>query len=561
MNSDEIKKGVDRMPHRALLRATGLNSEEIYKPHIGVANSWNEIVPGHIHLNRLAEEVKKGVREGGGTPFEFSTIAICDGIAMGHEGMYSSLPSREVIADSIELVVRAHRFDGLVAIASCDKIIPGMLMACCRLDIPTIMVTGGPMEFGKVGDRVVDISTVFEAVSQVKKKRISDDQAEEIEQVACPGAGSCAGMFTANTMASIAEALGISLPYSSTIPALAEERLKLARESGATIMKLVEKDITPSSLLAPKSFENAAIVSLALGGSTNATLHLPAIACELGIDFGLKDFDRISQKIPHLVNMSPQGPMRMAHLHQAGGIPCLMKRLESYLNLDCISVTGKAMGHHLPKSTNNVEAMGDMVIHELDDPVHGEGGIAILLGNLAPKGAIVKQTAVDENMLVHSGPARVFDCEEDATSAIDAGEIREGEVIVIRYEGPSGGPGMREMLEPTSRLSGSKLNGKVVLITDGRFSGATRGAAIGHISPEAVTGGPIAIIRDGDVIKIDIPNRKLEVELTEDEIAGRFKSWHRPEPKFKSGILSRYSALVKGADKGATLSNEQEERG
>ncbi len=559
MRSNQVKESTKRMPHRALLRATGLKSEDIYKPYIGVANSWNEIVPGHIHLDKLSEEVKIGVRKGGGTPFEFNTVAVCDGIAMGHEGMHYSLPSREVIADSVELMAQAHRFDGLVLIASCDKIIPGMLMAACRLDIPTIMVTGGPMDFGRLANEIIDITTVFEAVSKVKSGEISPDAAEKIERYACPGAGSCAGMFTANTMASIAESLGISLPYCGTIPSLAKERSDLARRSGEIIVRLINDNITPSSFLTRGSFENAAMVSLSLGGSTNATLHLPAIASELGVDFELKDFDKISRTTPHLINMSPQGPMRVTHLHQAGGLPALMKRLQNLLNLDAETVAGKSIGSQLTENVSSFKVNGEEVIHDVDNPVHKEGGIAVLFGNLAPQGGVVKQTAVAENMLVHSGPARVFDCEEEATSAIDQRTIKEGEVIIIRYEGPSGGPGMREMLEPTSRISGSNLSGKVALLTDGRFSGATRGAAIGHITPEAAKGGPIAIVRDGDIVEIDTPNRRLEIKLSNEEIEKRLITHQPPEPKFKKGLLARYCTLVSGADKGAILKDSREE--
>lgn len=559
MNSDEIKRGLRRAPQRSLLRACGMSEEDIYKPHIGVANSWNELVPGHIHLNRLATEVKKAIRDTEGTPLEFNTIGICDGIAMGHGGMHASLPSREVIADSVELVARGHRFDGLVLMASCDKIIPGMLMASCRLDIPTLLLTGGPMDFAQIDGQVMDISSVFEIVSKVKKGQITEQKALEIEKAACPGPGSCAGMFTANTMACISEAMGISLPYCATIPPLGEERFNLVYQAGKSIIKLVEKGIKPSHILTKESFENGAMTSVAIGGSTNVTLHLPAIAQEIGVDFSLKDFDRISRKVPHLVDMSPQGPFRMGHLHQAGGIPCLLKRLKDHLHLDCVTATGKPLLSLLPKEVPEVEAMGQKVIRTIEAPVHPQGGIAVLYGNLAPKGAVVKQTAVADNMLKFSGPAKVFDCEEDATQVIDNEEIEPGEVIVIRYEGPSGGPGMREMLEPTSRVSGGPLSGKVALITDGRFSGATRGAAIGHVSPEAAKRGPLAALQNGDIIRIDIPNRKLEVDLSRTEINRRLKDWHLPKPKFKTGALTRYQALVRGADMGATLSNGGEE--
>lgn len=553
MRSDEVKKGIERAPHRALLRAAGLTARDIERPFIGVANSWNEIVPGHIHLKELAKSAKEGIKGAGGMPFEFNTIAICDGIAMGHEGMRASLPSREVIADSVELMAVAHQFDALVLLASCDKVVPGMLMAAARLDIPTIMVTGGPMAYGKLAGEIVDLATVFERVSQVKAAEMSEARLSQLESCACPGPGSCAGMFTANSMACITEALGMSLPGCATAPALAERKSQIAEESGRVIMKLVEEDIKPSSIMTRKAFENAGMVDLALGGSTNAALHIPAIAHEAGVDFTMKDFASLSSQIPHLVNMSPAGPLRMSHLHEAGGVPAVMKRLEDKLHLGCLTVTGHRIGSQLPEEVEDREALGEVVIHTQKNPVHRMGGLAVLTGNLAPDGAVVKQTAVVKKMLRHSGPARVFDCEEDAIEAVDEGRIEAGEVIVVRYEGPVGGPGMREMLELTSRISGSGLDGKVALITDGRFSGATRGAAIGHVSPEAASGGLLAVLADGDEIEIDIPNGRLNVKLDEREIERRFIPWQRPISKFNLGALSRYALLVGSADRGAIL--------
>ncbi|MBI4797150.1 MAG: dihydroxy-acid dehydratase [Desulfarculus sp.] len=553
MPSDTIKSGLMRAPQRSLLRATGLGAEDIKRPFIGVANSWTEVVPGHVHLDRLARAVKRGVREAGGQPFEFHTMAICDGLAMGHAGMHASLPSREVVADTVELMTLAHGFDALVLIASCDKIVPGMLMAAARLDRPAIMVTGGPMLAGDHHGQVVDLITVFEAVAKVKAGQMSPEELEELEGKACPGAGSCAGMFTANTMACVTEALGMSLPGCAA--ALAEEGDKdeIAYSSGLKIMELLSKGLRPSAILSARSLENACRVDLALGGSTNTALHLPAIAHAAGVDFGLKDFDRLARATPHLVCMSPAGPMRMQHLQRAGGVGAVMKRLEESLHLEALTVTGGPLASYLPSQVRDVEHQGQPVIRTLDDPVHAEGGIAVLMGNLAPQGAVVKQTAVAEGLLQHQGPARVFDSEEAAVEAVNQGLVRPGEVLVVRYEGPAGGPGMREMLALTSLISGGDLDGKVALVTDGRFSGGSRGAAIGHVSPEAAAGGPLALVRDGDPIAMDIPGRRLELLVDEGELARRRDAWRPPAPKFTRGPLARYAALVTSAASGAVL--------
>ncbi len=560
-NSDQVKKGTARAPQRSLLRALGLDSQDMKRPFIGIANSLTETVPGHIHLDRLGAEVKRGVREAGGTPFEFHTIGICDGLAMGHAGMYASLPSRELVADSVELMARAHGFDALVLIASCDKIVPGMLMAACRLNLPAIMLTGGPMAYGEYQGQVVDLITVFEGVAKVEAGAMSADELEELERRACPGAGSCAGMFTANTMACITEALGLSLPGCACALAESQEKTRLAFETGKAVMTLLEKGLRPSDILSAHSFANACRVDMALGGSTNTALHLPAIAHEAGIPFGLAEFDQISRTTPHLCSMSPGGPMRMTHLFEAGGVGAVMKRLEGMLHLEAGAVTGGSLADYLPAEVPAVEAFGQPVIHSLEQPVHAQGGLAVLYGNLAPEGAVVKQTAVEEDMLTHQGPARCFDCEEDAVAAYNQGLIQAGEVVVVRYEGPAGGPGMREMLALTSLISGGPLDGKVALVTDGRFSGGSRGAAIGHVSPEAAQGGPLALVRDGDLISIDIPGRGLELMVEADTLAQRRAQWQAPTKRFKRGALARYASLVTSAATGAILRDNPEEQG
>lgn len=552
-NSDQVKKGVARAPQRSLLRALGLNSQDIQRPFIGIANSWTETVPGHIHLDKLGAEVKRGVAEAGGTPFEFNTIGICDGLAMGHAGMHASLPSRELVADSVELMARAHGFDALVLIASCDKIVPGMLMAACRLNLPAIMLTGGAMAYGEHKGQVVDLITVFEGVAKVEAGSITEAELEELEACACPGAGSCAGMFTANTMACLTEALGLSLPGCACALAESDEKTRLARESGKAVMALLNKDLKPSDILSDKSFANACRVDMALGGSTNTALHLPAIAHEAGVSFGLAEFDEISRTTPHLCSMSPGGPMRMTHLFEAGGVGAVMKRLEASLHLEVGAVTCGSLADYLPDSVPAIEAFDQPVIHSLDQPVHEQGGLAVLKGNLAPEGAVVKAAAVTEDMMIHQGPARCFSCEEDAVAAYGQGVIKPGEVVVVRYEGPAGGPGMREMLALTSLISGGPLDGKVALVTDGRFSGGSRGAAIGHVSPEAAQGGPLALVADGDIISIDIPGRKLEHVVEDKILAQRKAKWQAPPKRFTSGALARYAALVTSAATGAIL--------
>ncbi|MDH5532196.1 MAG: dihydroxy-acid dehydratase [Candidatus Bathyarchaeota archaeon] len=540
MRSDEIKRGVKRAPHRALLKALGVTDRDMDKPFIAVVNSFTTVVPGHIHLNRIAEEVKAGVRSAGGVPFEFNTIAVCDGIAMGHEGMRYSLPSREVIADSVEIMVQAHRFDGMVLVTNCDKVTPGMLMAAARLNVPSIVVTGGPMLTGVLDGKRASFASISEAVGKVLAGEMSEGELKRLEDSACPGCGSCSGMFTANTMACITEALGMSLPGCATALAVSALKLRIAKESGERIPELLREDLNPSGIMTAKAFENAIAVDMALGGSTNAVLHLSAIAGEAGTSLPLSLFDEISKRVPHLCNMIPSGPYALEDLDAAGGIPALMKELSPLLHLGTVTVTGKT----IEKNIEGAKVLNAEVIRPLANPVHKEGGIAVLRGNLAPKGAVVKSAAVSPEMLVHKGPARIFDSEEEAMKAIVSRKIERGDVVVIRYEGRKGGPGMREMLSPTATISGMGLSESVVLVTDGRFSGATRGPCVGHLSPEAADGGPIAALRNGDVIEINIPKRILRVELKDDEIKNRLRSWKPKPPKVKRGYLVRYSSLL-----------------
>jgi dihydroxy-acid dehydratase len=549
--SDEVKKGVVRAPHRSLLKATGLTDEEIRRPFIGIANSANDIIPGHIHLDKIAEAVKAGVRLAGGTPFEFSTIGICDGIAMNHPGMKYSLPSREIIADSVELTVEAHRFDALVLIPSCDKITPGMLMAAARINIPTVVVSGGPMLAGKYRGKDIDLISVFEAVGAVGTGKMTEEELGEFEAQACPSCGSCAGMFTANTMNCLTEAIGLGLPGNGTVPAPYSERIRLAKLAGMAVMELLKNNITPDKILTQKAFRNALAVDMALGGSTNTMLHLAAIAHELGLEFDLNMVDEISMNTPNLCKISPAGYHHIEDLYRAGGIMGVMAELNKggHLDTSVMTSTGKTLSENL----KGIEVLDSQVIRPLKDPYSKTGGLAILFGNLAPDGAVVKQSAVAESMLRHSGPARVFDGEPEATEAILSGKINPGDVIVIRYEGPKGGPGMREMLTPTSALAGMGLDDKVALITDGRFSGGTRGAAIGHVSPEAQEAGPIAALKEGDIIEIDIPGRKLNAKLSDDDISARLKEWHPPELKIKKGYLALYARMVSSAAKGAII--------
>jgi dihydroxy-acid dehydratase len=537
MRSDLIKKGIDKAPHRALLKALGLTDEDIAKPFIGVANSYTTIVPGHIHLNEIASAVKAGVEAAGGTPFEFNTIAVCDGLAMGHEGMRYSLPSRELIADSVEVMTQAHRLDGLVLVSNCDKVTPGMLMAAARLDIPAISVTGGPMASGQFKGKKIGYSSMPEGLGQVYAGKMKPEELIQLENAACPGCGSCNGMFTANTMACVTEALGMSLPYCATALANSALKLRIAKETGEAIVRLVCDDVKTSAIMKREAFQNAMNVDMALGGSTNTVLHLSAIAKEAGVTLPLSAFDEAGRRVPHLCNMIPSGPYALEDLHAAGGIPALMNELKSLLNMDALTVTGKSIGENVA----NAEVVDAEVIRPLSNSVHKEGGIAILTGNLAPKGSVVKTAAVSPKMLRHKGPARVFDSEQEAVAAIKARNVQPGDVVVIRYEGPKGGPGMPEMLIPTATIAGMGLSESVALITDGRFSGATRGPCIGHVAPEAAEAGPIAVLQQGDIITVDIPARALNVELSDEEIKKRLAAWKPKPPRITKGYLTRYS--------------------
>ena len=537
MRSDEMKQGIERAPQRALLKALGLTDQDIAKPFIGVANSYTTIVPGHIHLRNIGEAVKAGIEEAGGTPFEFNTIAVCDGLAMGHQGMRYSLPSRELIADSVEVMVQAHRLDGVVLISNCDKVTPGMLMAAARLDVPAISVTGGAMSSGSFRGEKVGVTNVFEGMGKVIAEKMTEEELARLESVACPGCGSCNGMFTANTMACLTEALGMSLPHCATALAISAEKLRIAKETGKKIVEITCKNVKPSQILKREAFENAVSVDMALGGSTNSVLHLSAIAREAGISLPMRVFDEISRRVPHLCNMVPSGPFDMEDLDNAGGLPALMKELSPLLHQGAFTVAGCTVRENLREA----EVLDNKVIRPLADPVHKGGGIAILSGNLAPKGAVVKTIAVSSKMLKHTGPARVFDSEKDSVEAMKKRLIQPGDVIIIRYEGPKGGPGMPEMLVPTATITGMGLSDSVALVTDGRFSGATRGPCIGHVEPEAAVGGPIGVIRDGDVISIDIANRVLRVDLTDEEIKRRLEAWKPRKPKVTKGYLARYS--------------------
>jgi len=540
LRSDEIKCGLERASHRALLKALGLTEQDMKKPFIGVANSFTTIVPGHIHLNEIAERVEAGILTAGGIPFEFNTIAVCDGLAMGHEGMRYSLPSRDIVADSVEVMAQAHRLDGVVLISNCDKITPGMLMAAARLDLPAIVVTGGPMASGRLDGKKIGVVSVLEGVGKVFAGKMSEEELKRLEDAACPGCGSCNGMFTANTMACVTEAFGLSLPYCATSLAKSASKLRIARKSGERIVELVSSNLRPSAILTREAFENAIAVDMALGGSTNTVLHLSAIAKEAGIPLPLRVFDEISRRVPHLCNMIPSGPYALEDLDAAGGIPALMKELKSLLHLEALTVAGQTLN----KNIKNAKVLDANVIRPLTDPVHKEGGIAVLTGNLAPNGAVVKTAAVSPKMLAHTGPAKVFDSEKEAVAAIRNHEIQPSDVVVIRCEGPKGGPGMPEMLIPTATLAGMDLSDSVALITDGRFSGATRGPCIGHVSPEAAEGGPIAAIKNGDIISIDIPKRALNVKLPEQEIENRLRSRKIKKPKIEKGCLARYFQQV-----------------
>jgi len=552
MKSDSVKRGVERAPHRSLLRALGCTEREIEQPFVGVINSYNEVIPGHIGLRQVADAVEAGVRMAGGTPFECNTIGVCDGLAMNHLGMKYSLPSRELIADSVEILAQAHAFDALVLVPNCDKIIPGMLMAAARLNLPALVVSGGPMLAGRLDGQAVDLSDVFMAVGAVTRGEMSPAELDRLERAACPGCGSCAGMFTANTMNCLTEALGMGLPGHGTIPAPHAERIALAKRAGMQVMDLLARDVRPLDILTPAAFSNAFAVDMALGGSTNSVLHLLAVAHEAGVDIPLHDLNDCSARTPHLCRMSPavEGH-HIEDLDRAGGIPGVMRRLldGDLLEGDALTVTGHTWAENLAAAS----VCDDAVIRPLDAPYSPTGGLVILFGNLAPDGAVVKQAVVAPEMRQHTGPARVFDSEEAATEAILNGQFAEGDVLVVRYEGPKGGPGMREMLTPTSLLSGMGLDDKVALLTDGRFSGATRGAAIGHISPEAAAGGLLAVVRDGDLVRIDIPERALTLELPEAEIAQRLAELPPWEPNVKSGYLRRYAQAVTSASTGAVF--------
>ncbi len=551
--SSSMLEGAERAPHRSLFLACGFTKKELQRPIIGIANSFSEIIPGHILLDRISEAVKAGVYAAGGTPVEFNTIGVCDGIAMNHEGMKYSLPSRELIADSIELMAMAHPFDGIVLISSCDKIIPGMLIAAVRLNIPAIFISGGPMLPGRFRGKDIGLDKVFEAVGSLKEGKIKEEDLSEMEEVACPCAGSCSGLFTANTMSNLAEALGIALPYNGSVPAVFSERIRLAKETGMRIVELVKKGIKARDIITKEALYNAIALDMALGGSTNTALHIPAIAYYAGIELTLKDFDRFSEKIPQLASLVPSGPYHVVDFYFAGGTPAVLSELlkEGLIDGDQMTVSGKTLAETLKQI--NAKIKDKNVIRPIEDPFSEKGSLAILTGNLAPDGSIVKRSAVDPSMLKREGPARIFDSEEEAISAMMEKRIKKGDIIVIRYEGPKGGPGMREMLSPTATIVGMGLEKDVALITDGRFSGATRGACIGHISPEAAEKGPIAALKDGDIIEIDIPEKKINVRISEEEIKRRLSSLPEFQPKVKHGYLARYARLVSSADRGAVL--------
>ncbi len=549
MRSDLMKKGLERAPHRSLYKAMGYTDEELSRPMIGVVNSANEIIPGHVHLNVITEDAKAGIRMAGGTPVTFPVIGVCDGIAMGHTGMKYSLASRELIADSIEIMATAHPFDGLLMVTNCDKIVPGMLMAALRLNIPTIVVSGGPMLAGTLDGKTVDLISVFEGVGEVKSGKMTQKTLKALEDCACPGCGSCSGMFTANSMNCVTEALGLGLPGNGTIPAIHAARRRLAKKAGMQIMNLVKKDIRPRDIATLDAFKNAIAVDMALGCSTNTVLHIPAIAHEAGITLDLDLFNEISRKTANICYLSPAGPHHLEDLDEAGGVQSVIKEISKLgvIHFDSLTVTGKTVGDNL----KGVKVKNRDVIRSIEDPYSKEGGIAILRGNLAPDGGVIKQSAVSPGMMVNEGRARVFDSEEDSIEAILGGKIHPGDVVVIRYEGPKGGPGMREMLSPTSAIVGMGLDKSVALLTDGRFSGGTRGAAIGHISPEAAEGGPIGLIKEGDTISIDIPNKKIDLRVDKKELARRKKAFKPRPASIKTGYLARYAKMVTSASTGA----------
>jgi len=554
MRSDEVKKGFQRAPHRALFRACGLSDADIDKPFIGVANSFCQIVPGHVHLDQVARVVKEAIKAAGGVPFEFNTIAVCDGVAMGHTGMKYSLASREIVADSVETMVRAHCFDGLVCIANCDKIVPGMLNASVRLNIPTIYVSGGPMKAGKTPDgRIVDLISIFEGVAQFKMGKITQAQLDELEATGCPTCGSCSGLFTANSMNCLAEAIGMALPGNGTILAVDPKRQDLYKAVGKQILELVKKDIKPLDIISLKSMDNALMLDMAMGGSTNTVLHTLALASEAGIQYDLDRINAISARCPNICKVSPStNKVHVEDVDAAGGVSAILNEISKVpglLNLDCPTVTGKTLGENIA----DAQIKNPEVIHPLANAYSKTGGLAVLRGNLAPNGAVIKSAGVAPAMLTHTGPAVIFDSQEEAGEGILAGKVKAGDVVVIRYEGPKGGPGMQEMLSPTSYIMGAGLGESVALITDGRFSGGTRGACIGHISPEAAVGGPIGLLQNGDIIEIDIPNNQINVKLSKKELAQRKKTWKPPEPRIKTGCLAKYAAMATSADTGGVL--------
>ena len=551
MKSDNVKKGMQQAPHRSLFNALGFTKEEMDKPLVGIVSSYNEIVPGHMNLDKIVNAVKMGVAEAGGVPVVFPAIAVCDGIAMGHIGMKYSLVTRDLICDSTECMALAHQFDALVMVPNCDKNVPGLLMAAARVNVPTVFVSGGPMLAGHVKGKKRSLSSMFEAVGSYAAGTMSEEDVCEYEEKVCPTCGSCSGMYTANSMNCLTEALGMGLQGNGTIPAVYSERIRLAKHAGMAVMEMYKKDIRPRDIMTKEAILNALTVDMALGCSTNSMLHLPAIAHEVGFDFDISFANEISEKTPNLCHLAPAGPTYMEDLNEAGGVYAVMNELSELglLNLDCMTVTGKTVGENI----KGVENKDPEVIRPLDNPYSKTGGLAVLKGNLAPDGGVVKRSAVAEEMMVHEGPARVFDCEEDAIAAIKGGKIVAGDVVVIRYEGPKGGPGMREMLNPTSAIAGMGLGSSVALITDGRFSGASRGASIGHVSPEAAVGGPIALIEEGDIIAIDIPNMKLDVKVSEDELEARRTKWQPREPKVTSGYLARYASMVTSGNRGAVL--------
>ena len=551
MRSDSVTKGMQQAPHRSLFNALGMTKEELKKPLIGIVSSFNEIVPGHMNLDKIVEAVKLGVAMAGGTPIVFPAIAVCDGIAMGHTGMKYSLVTRDLICDPTECMAMAHQFDALVMVPNCDKNVPGLLMAAARLNIPTIFVSGGPMLAGHVKGQRRSLSSMFEAVGSYAAGTMTAEDVEEFENKACPTCGSCSGMYTANSMNCLTEAIGMGLQGNGTIPAVYSERIKLAKHAGMKIMELLEKNICPRDIMTKEAFENALTVDMALGCSTNTMLHLPAIANEAGIELNLEMANEISAKTPNLCHLAPAGPTYMEQLNEAGGVYAVMKELskKNLLHLDLITATGKTVKENIEHSIN----LDKEVIRPIENPYSETGGIAVLKGNLAPDSGVVKRSAVVKEMMVHEGPARVFDCEEDAIEAIKGGKIVAGDVVVIRYEGPKGGPGMREMLNPTSAIAGMGLGSSVALITDGRFSGASRGASIGHVSPEAAVGGPIALVQEGDIIKINIPENTLDLAISEEEMAKRKANWKPKEPKVTTGYLGRYAKMVTSGSKGAIL--------